>query len=83
MTQHGNNNTYCQDNELTWFNWDLDDDGEEFLEFTRKVFIIFHLLSFYPLSILILFLLLSLLQFTFSNYMFVVDKHQKISSGVK
>eukprot|EP00026_Physarum_polycephalum_P002193 Phypoly_transcript_02198.p1 GENE.Phypoly_transcript_02198~~Phypoly_transcript_02198.p1 ORF type:complete len:788 (+),score=123.44 Phypoly_transcript_02198:321-2684(+) len=37
MTQDGNNNTYCQDNELTWFNWDLDDDAEEFLEFTRKL----------------------------------------------
>ena len=20
-TQHGNNNAYCQDNELTWFDW--------------------------------------------------------------
>jgi isoamylase len=37
MTQNGNNNTYCQDNELTWFDWDLDNDGEEFLEFVRKV----------------------------------------------
>ena len=24
-TQNGNNNAYCQDNELTWLNWDLDD----------------------------------------------------------
>ena len=23
-TQQGNNNTYCQDNELTWLNWDVD-----------------------------------------------------------
>ena len=23
--QHGNNNAYCQDNELTWFDWNLDD----------------------------------------------------------
>src|SRR5699024_3654070 len=23
-TQHGNNNTYCQDNELTWMDWELD-----------------------------------------------------------
>lgn len=37
MTQDGNNNTYCQDNELTWFNWDLDAEDEEFLEFTRKL----------------------------------------------
>ena len=24
-TQNGNNNTYCQDNELTWLNWELDE----------------------------------------------------------
>ena len=23
-TQHGNNNTYCQDNEITWLQWDLE-----------------------------------------------------------
>ena len=23
-TQQGNNNTYCQDNELSWLNWRLD-----------------------------------------------------------
>src|SRR5205807_1675916 len=23
--QHGNNNAYCQDNELTWYNWGLDE----------------------------------------------------------
>ena len=23
-TQHGNNNAYCQDNELSWYHWDLD-----------------------------------------------------------
>jgi glycogen operon protein len=36
-TQHGNNNTYCQDNELTWLNWELDDRQKGFLEFVRKV----------------------------------------------
>ena len=36
-TKHGNNNTYCQDNELTWLNWDVaeDPDKEAFLEFAR------------------------------------------------
>src|SRR5262249_5471858 len=29
----GNNNCYCQDNELTWLNWDLDTQQKEFLEF--------------------------------------------------
>ena len=35
--QDGNNNTYCQDNELTWLAWDLDDRRRQFLEFTRKL----------------------------------------------
>jgi len=26
-TQHGNNNAYCQDNELSWFDWTNTDDG--------------------------------------------------------
>lgn len=36
-TQGGNNNGYCQDNEITWVNWDLDDDEKDLLEFTRKL----------------------------------------------
>ena len=36
-TQKGNNNAYCQDNELTWLNWDLNEDQKQFLEFTKKV----------------------------------------------
>jgi glycogen operon protein len=36
-TQKGNNNAYCQDNELTWLNWKLDKKNEELLAFTRKV----------------------------------------------
>jgi glycogen operon protein len=34
-TQGGNNNGYCQDNELTWIDWDSADAG--LLEFTRTV----------------------------------------------
>jgi glycogen operon protein len=34
-TQHGNNNAYCQDNELSWFDWAHVD--EELLEFTRQL----------------------------------------------
>ena len=26
-TQNGNNNAYCQDNELSWVHWDLDDEA--------------------------------------------------------
>jgi glycogen operon protein len=36
-TQNGNNNTYCQDNELSWLHWDLDEPKQEFLKFVRKV----------------------------------------------
>jgi glycogen operon protein len=34
-TQQGNNNGYCQDNELTWMDWEQVDD--DMLEFVRKV----------------------------------------------
>ncbi|WP_425826092.1 glycogen debranching protein GlgX [Streptomyces fractus] len=34
-TQRGNNNAYCQDNELTWVDWDLDDERASLLAFTR------------------------------------------------
>ncbi|GGU54273.1 glycogen debranching protein GlgX [Streptomyces lavendofoliae] len=34
-TQLGNNNTYCQDNELSWFDWGLVEANAELLEFTR------------------------------------------------
>jgi glycogen operon protein len=34
-TQRGNNNAYCQDNELSWFDWEHID--ESLLEFTRSV----------------------------------------------
>ncbi|MBK1438487.1 glycogen debranching protein GlgX [Parapedobacter sp. ISTM3] len=34
-TQQGNNNAYCQDNEISWFHWDKLD--ERLLQFTRKV----------------------------------------------
>jgi glycogen operon protein len=36
-TQGGNNNAYCQDNEVSWFDWDLDDRQRGFLEFTRRL----------------------------------------------
>jgi glycogen operon protein len=36
-SQQGNNNAYCQDNELTWLDWNLDERRRDFLEFTRKV----------------------------------------------
>ena len=36
-TQGGNNNGYCQDSEITWIDWDLDEAELEHLEFARKV----------------------------------------------
>lgn len=36
-TQQGNNNTYCQDNELTWVNWSLTDAEQLHLSFTRAL----------------------------------------------
>jgi glycogen operon protein len=36
-TQKGNNNTYCQDNELNWLSWEHDAEQKELLEFTRKL----------------------------------------------
>lgn len=36
-TQSGNNNAYCQDNELNWLNWMLDYDQHQFLRFVRRV----------------------------------------------
>jgi len=34
-TQHGNNNAWCQDNEISWFDWEHAD--AELLEFARRV----------------------------------------------
>jgi isoamylase len=36
-TQHGNNNAYAQDNELSWVHWDLSERDAELLEFHRRV----------------------------------------------
>jgi isoamylase len=36
-TQRGNNNAYCQDNELSWIDWRLDRRGERQLAFTRRL----------------------------------------------
>lgn len=45
-TQHGNNNVYCQDNELSWLNWDLHEQGKEMFAFTRRII---NLRQTYPL----------------------------------
>jgi isoamylase len=36
-TQQGNNNAYCQDNAISWLNWDIKDKGKALLKFVRTV----------------------------------------------
>lgn len=36
-TQRGNNNAYCQDNEITWMDWDLAEDRRGLLAFSRHL----------------------------------------------
>lgn len=35
-TQKGNNNAYCQDNDISWFNWDLATKNADIVDFFRK-----------------------------------------------
>jgi glycogen operon protein len=41
-TQHGNNNAYCQDNEISWLDWNLDHTQQDLLEFCKFLIRIFH-----------------------------------------
>jgi len=41
-TQRGNNNAYCQDNEISWVDWNWDRPRRELLEFTRLLIQLFH-----------------------------------------
>jgi glycogen operon protein len=41
-TQRGNNNAYCQDNDLTWLNWNLTADQKELLDFVHRVVKVWH-----------------------------------------
>ena len=34
-TQKGNNNAYCQDNEISWLDWNLDNDAQSLYDFVR------------------------------------------------
>ena len=36
-TQSGNNNAYCQDNEISWLDWSLKDKNEKIFEFFKKM----------------------------------------------
>ncbi len=36
-TQSGNNNAYCQDNEISWFNWDLVEQHADLFRFVKGI----------------------------------------------
>ncbi len=44
-TQQGNNNAWCQDNDLSWLNWELNTDQKEFQRFVRELI---HIRKRYP-----------------------------------
>ena len=36
-TQQGNNNAYCQDNDISWFDWSMGEPAQRLLAFTKRV----------------------------------------------
>ncbi len=40
-TQDGNNNAFCQDNEISWMSWDLSAEDAEMFDFTRRLIRVF------------------------------------------
>ena len=36
-SQNGNNNPYCQDNEITWLNWNIKNTNKEIYDFTKML----------------------------------------------
>ncbi|MFL6417035.1 MAG: glycogen debranching protein GlgX [Bryobacteraceae bacterium] len=36
-TQGGNNNAYCQDNEVSWFNWKVEEKGKSLIHFVQQL----------------------------------------------
>lgn len=41
-TQNGNNNAYCQDSEISWLHWDLNEEEQSFLKFCQTVIRLWH-----------------------------------------
>ena len=35
-TQQGNNNAYCQDNEISWLDWDIKEKGQALIRFAQE-----------------------------------------------
>ncbi len=36
-TQGGNNNAYCQDSEISWLNWEIQEKGQDLVSFVRRL----------------------------------------------
>ncbi len=36
-TQNGNNNAYCQDNEIAWMDWNWNENQKNLFEFTKRI----------------------------------------------
>jgi isoamylase len=36
-TQGGNNNAYCQDNEISWLDWDIEEKGRSLIRFVQQL----------------------------------------------
>ena len=36
-TQRGNNNAYCQDNDISWIDWNIDERGKRLIAFTKRL----------------------------------------------
>jgi isoamylase len=36
-SQNGNNNAYCQDNEISWVDWDIPENGQSLIRFVKKL----------------------------------------------
>jgi glycogen operon protein len=41
-TQNGSNNAWCQDNEISWFDWEVDESSERLLDFSRRLIALRH-----------------------------------------
>ena len=41
-SQGGNNNAWCQDNEISWFDWDIDERGKALQDFTKRLIALRH-----------------------------------------
>ena len=36
-TQKGNNNAYCQDSDISWFDWSLGENAQKLMTFTKRL----------------------------------------------